>query len=389
MLCANIGDFRHAVARRRVFWQPIMSDNESESLLDRIYEAAIVPTQWPLILKEFTERLEGVGGVVFTINPTKSDWVASQGFTEGFGNFAQAGFAGDNLRIRKAFERGMIGFTAGDHEFITPDEMDRDPMYAFLRQNGSGWCVGSMIAAPHGDMLVFSFERAFAKGHFNAEEVAYVERFRPHFARAALLSARLGFDRVRAASEALELIGLAAAVVSRSKRLMNANALFQQLIPAQVQDAAPRMRLADAKADGVLNFALDRVMMQPETRDIFSLPVPAVEGAPAFALHVIPVRRAANDIFAEASCFLVATPVQRREAPPVSLLQGLFDLTAAEARLARALASGQTLTEAATQFGLQTASLRTQLKGVFAKTGLSRQSDLVGLLGSISLHKPK
>jgi len=366
-----------------------MSDTDNEDLLDRIYEAALVPTQWPLILKEFTDRLEGAGGVVFAINPLKTDWVASQGFAEGFGHFAQAGFAGDNIRIRKAVERGMIGFAAGDHEFITPEEMDADPMYAFLRQNGSGWSVGSMIAAPHGDMLVFAFERAFAKGHFNTDEVAFVESFRPHFARAALLSARLGFDRARAATEALDLIGLASAVVSRSKRLMNANALFQALIPGQVQDGGPRIRLSDKKADAMLSVALDRVLMKSETRDIFSLPVPAAEGGPAFALHVIPVRRAANDVFSEASCFLVATPVQRREAPPLSLLQGLFDLTAAEARLARALAGGQTLAEAAGSFGVQTGSLRTQLKGVFAKTGLSRQSDLVGLLGSITLHKPK
>jgi len=366
-----------------------MPDREIEDLLDRIYEAALVPTQWPLILKEFSDRLKGVGGVVFTVNPVKTDWVASKGFAEGFGHFAQAGFAGDNLRIRKAVERGMFGFTAGDHEFITAEEMDSDPMYAFLRQNGSGWCVGSMMAAPHGDMLVFSFERAHANGHFNEKEVAFVESFRPHFARAALLSARLGFDRARAATEALELIGLASAIVSRSKRLMDANALFQHLMPVQVQDAIPRIRLADKKADAILDFSLDRVMMKSETRDILSLPVPASGGSPAFALHVIPVRRAANDLFSEASCFLVATPVARREAPAVSLLQGLFDLTAAEARLARALASGQTLAEAAADFGVQTGSLRTQLKGVFAKTGLSRQSDLVGLLGGITLHKPK
>lgn len=276
-----------------------------------------------------------------------------------------------------------------DFDMFTAEEMDRDPMYAFMRSQNLGWCVGSTIQVPNGDTLILAFERAYDEGPFTAERISYIESFRPHLTRAALLSARLGFERAKAASEAMGLIGLATAVIGRSKRLLAANSLFEALIPACFKDGSARVQLIDQKADALLATALDRVLAESKIADIFSFPVKAAEERSAFVLHVVPVRRAANDIFSDASCLLMATPVIRKEAPQISLLQGLFDLSAAEAKLVRGLASGGSLSELALQSGLSTETLRTHLKSVFAKTGLNRQSDLVALVSGLSLTSLK
>ncbi len=65
-------------------------------------------------------------------------------------------------------------------------------------------------------------------------------------------------------------------------------------------------------------------------------------------------------------------------APPV--LQALYGLTAAEARLALGLAQGRGLDEMAAALGLSRHTVRTQLKQVFAKSGTRRQPELVRLL---------
>jgi len=62
------------------------------------------------------------------------------------------------------------------------------------------------------------------------------------------------------------------------------------------------------------------------------------------------------------------------------LLQQTFGLTAAEARVAVQLAAGATLVEAAASSGVTHNTVRTQLRGVFDKTGARRQADLVRLL---------
>jgi len=46
--------------------------------------------------------------------------------------------------------------------------------------------------------------------------------------------------------------------------------------------------------------------------------------------HVVPTRHRALDLFAGAAEILVLTHVTAPDAPPVELIQSLFDLTAAE-----------------------------------------------------------
>ncbi|TRO96309.1 helix-turn-helix transcriptional regulator [Glycocaulis profundi] len=55
----------------------------------------------------------------------------------------------------------------------------------------------------------------------------------------------------------------------------------------------------------------------------------------------------------------------------------MFGLTPAEARLAVQLAAGNTLAEIAETNGVNISTLRAQLRAVYAKTGTSKQSELV------------
>ena len=64
-------------------------------------------------------------------------------------------------------------------------------------------------------------------------------------------------------------------------------------------------------------------------------------------------------------------------APEPQLLMGMFGLTLSEARLAAALVDGLSLEEAAQLCNLTLNSARTYLKTIFAKVGVSRQSELL------------
>ena len=61
-------------------------------------------------------------------------------------------------------------------------------------------------------------------------------------------------------------------------------------------------------------------------------------------------------------------------------LRQLFDLTPAEARLATLLARGLSLAEVSETQGISPHTARAQLKSIFAKTGVSRQAELVRLV---------
>ena len=69
------------------------------------------------------------------------------------------------------------------------------------------------------------------------------------------------------------------------------------------------------------------------------------------------------------------------------LLRTLFDLSPAEARLALGLVAGHTVDEYARLAGVGTATVRSQLHSIFAKTGTHRQAALVALLSKLPALK--
>jgi DNA-binding CsgD family transcriptional regulator len=115
-----------------------------------------------------------------------------------------------------------------------------------------------------------------------------------------------------------------------------------------------------------------------------SFPVRAAAVDAMMVAHIVPIRLSARDIFVRSAAVLVMTPVTLPQAPPVELVQSLFDLTPAEARVARSLASGKTVEDIATDGGISPNTIRTHVRGVLEKTGCTRQVDIVALLTAIS-----
>jgi DNA-binding CsgD family transcriptional regulator len=76
-------------------------------------------------------------------------------------------------------------------------------------------------------------------------------------------------------------------------------------------------------------------------------------------------------------------PLGRRRIASARQLMLLFGLSAAEARLARALCHGETLEEYAGSQGVKLPTIKTQLRAVFAKTKTDRQVTLVSLISGI------
>jgi DNA-binding CsgD family transcriptional regulator len=74
------------------------------------------------------------------------------------------------------------------------------------------------------------------------------------------------------------------------------------------------------------------------------------------------------------------TPVTTPQAPPVELVQSLFDLTPAEACVARSLAAGDTVEAIATSRRVSQNTIRAHVRDILEKTGCNRQVDMIALL---------
>lgn len=83
--------------------------------------------------------------------------------------------------------------------------------------------------------------------------------------------------------------------------------------------------------------------------------------------------------------FLIDTDLS--SPPDTGLLAAIYGLTPAESRLVGELCSGLAPRDIGERHGVSTETLKSQLKSIFAKTGMRRQVEVVRLAGTLSLKR--
>ena len=350
-------------------------------LVDRIYECAFVPDLWPEILAELVQLGGALSGWLCISNGNVVRWAASsQEARADLRPLMESGWIPRSERFNRLLRAKQTGFIP-DSILYTPEEMRNDPAYRdMLHPRGMGWASATAIALPTGDDMVIALERAYDQGSASSAVLATLNEVHSHLARASFVAARMQLERARAATQALALLGIPALVFADSGKALAANQLIEALSGFISWRTKDRIALTDARADTLLRAAIATVG-QDDTPNVRSFPVRNTDSA--MIAHVVPIRGSARDIFLRCAALLMLTPVTRPEAPSVELIRSLFDLTPAEARVARGLAAGQTVKGMAAESGTSTNTVRSQVKVVLAKTGYSRQSDVVALLNGL------
>lgn len=355
-----------------------------KDFVDRIYEAASVVELWPKVLDDLTTVADGSGCVMFAANPSSAHWIASHGMEQLVLDWFRDGWAQNNTRGARLQAAQTAGFIREIDIYESRCQIENDAQIReFLRPRGLGWAVGTFVAVPTGDNLIFSIEREFAKGPVENAAVTKLNIVRPHLARAALLSARLGLERARAMAQAMQAIGLPAAVLRRGGRLVATNAMFEKLMPATIEDRRNRIVLTNPDSDRLLVNTLAKLDLGIKQGEVLSIAIPSVNGQLPMALHLVPVCGMAHDIFSQATSVLIATPVDRSASPNAELLEGLFDLTPTEAKIARAIGQAHSIEAIGAAHNVSVNTVRNQLRSIFTKTGTGRQAELVRLLSGL------
>ncbi len=372
---------------------------DDDQLIDLIYEAAVIPEKWPVALAAVSSAVDGAFASLVTIpaqlGPTGDSSKVNQmrwtGTPQAETLIAQFSEVREpaivNSRVARGYARRLPGFF-DDFDLFESHELDADPFYRdFLRPRGYGWFAGTIIDSPTGDSAIVSVERSYARGPIEPEAKTRLDTFRPHLARAAFLALRLGLQRAREMIDALARLGLGAAVLRPGGTVLVANALFEAMESDVARLSRRRLELCDARADDLLAQALARLRAAHSASKgaVQSIPLAAQAGWPPLIIHIIPIKGAAHEIFQQAEAVVIVTRVEPRLVPNASVLQGLFDLTPAEARVASHLGNGDTIDEIAQKLVVSPHTVRAQVRAVMAKTGMHRQTDLARLLAGASL----
>lgn len=356
---------------------------DTEKIIDSIYEASIVPDRWAPVLESLANVADSVGSILLVRDTGGwSSIIASSKLKDPIANFAQTDIPLRTQTTERLLDAKHPGFLT-EQDLFTPDEVATDPLFSeWARPAGLGSGMATAIEISTGDFVVFQLFRKIAQKHYDPKLKARADALRPHLARSTMLSARLRLQRLQAAAEALAIIGLPAAILSPNGRILAANDLLQKMAKHVRWLPQDRMALADAPAHTMFEQALNKPGKAGAACSC-SFPVPAANGGDLVVGHLIPTPGQARDIFDGASAIFVITPLTMPQGPDVSLIQALFDLTPAEARVARGVVEGETVDSLALRFGVSSQTVRTQLNSVLAKTGAQRQSVLAARLSII------
>ena len=349
-------------------------------LIDKIYESCFVPEFWSEALDELGRIGDAPGASLFVLKNDAQYCITSPEPRERAQRMIKEGWLSRGQIISHLFAQRHSGFLI-DVDFFTPEELEQEPIYRDVwRPQGVGWGMATAIPIPTGENVMFVLSRRTEFGPFERASVQRLDELRPHLARSVLISARLQLERARFANEALAAMGIPALVLDETGKVLSANSLIQAMSSYIRWRAYDRVSLKDKVADRLLRDAI-AIIDRESGSGVRSFPVRDAEAL--MVAHVIPIRLSARDIFLRCAAVLAMTPVTPPRAPPVELVQSLFDLTPAEARVARGLAAGKTVENIASDGSVSLSTVRTHVRGVLEKTGCNRQAEVVALLTGI------
>ena len=366
-----------------------LSEEEYAAVEQAAYEAAIVPELWPDLLAKLGTVSNSAGGALLCLNERGAHLVAAPALEHTARRFLAEGWMERNGRFEGVVGKGLVGhprFVNEDDYFDNRSDADSDPMVQELfRAEGFGWAAGFLMQLPHGDMIVMNIEQYYERGPIRGDDLARLDSLYPHLARAAMLAGRADFERVRTAVDTLTAMGLPAAALTPTGRVVLANDDFAAATHVWTTRGGDRLGLHDRMADTMLTGALAALKLAHSPR---SIPIRSeAGGAITSVIQVVPIRRAAHDVFGSAVAIVVLSE-PKLGAAGSAMVQSLFDLTPAELGVVQAIVAGQTIAVIARQTGRSVQTVRSQLKSAMAKTGCSRQIDLVLLVRQLTDHTP-
>lgn len=368
-------------------------DDRAHALVDRIYAAALDPQLWNDVVAGVSEIFGGSPVNLGFLIP--GDLSAGAQYSVGLRPEFLDRYLEHLLKDVPWSTRFLARFADrfGDmSEVMSEVPLAESGLYVdWMKPQGLApiWPAGHTLLDPAGAPVGgFTIFRRDGAGPFTEQEFRAIDVFVPHFRRA--LATHLGVrdaQRVREAlSEAIDLMPTGLLLLDARRRVVLQNRGAERV--AHLDDGFRIDATGPSADDARENATLQKLIADAMETGIGGptaatgfLAISRPSGKQSFALMVAPLLSSpGRTVLRDAAvAIFVADPEAGRIHDP-EVLGAMYSLTHSEAELVRLLAEGMSLEEAAERRGVSVNTARSHLKHVFAKTGTSRQGELVRLV---------
>ncbi len=290
-------------------------------------------------------------------------------------------------RVRRLPDSKLVHVT----DLYREEELKTSATYneLLVPSHGGGNSIIVRLDGPGGSRIVWHVNDSVDGNGWSSAQLNLIRRLLPHIRQCVCVQQALAGAGALGASVAtlLDITGLGIVQLDGRGRIVEANDRARDVLRTGegLFDKGgflhARLKEDNAKLQAVLARALPPSGAQGAAGPtMVSRPWPL----PPLALHVNPVGRPETDlrIWPVAALVLVTDPASRIRIDP-AVAARVLGLTGMEGRVATLLAEGMTVREVAAATGRGESTIRSHVKRMFTKHGLSRQADLVRLVLSL------
>jgi DNA-binding CsgD family transcriptional regulator len=258
----------------------------------------------------------------------------------------------------------------------------------YLQPAGIAHILGADTREPDGLLARVRICRLQGEADFDNCDKALLEWLLPHMRRAIQLHANL--NRMRSErnlyANAVNSFSVGTVILDTQARILDCNPVASAILDEKdgIKRMQDKLQLSQREDATRFKNMLQCLQENPDcdTAHIAqAMRVHRPSGRPDLGLVVrhVPTLQRSDNANGPAYAVFLSDP-ERQSDTSQEIIEQLFDLTRAEATLALLLARGLSINEASSELSVSPHTARTQLKAIFAKTGVSRQAELVRLI---------
>lgn len=264
---------------------------------------------------------------------------------------------------------------------------DQEYVHDFALPSGIGRVAGCKVLGDSRSCTYLSLGRLPAAKRFGEASGQQYKALEPHFRRVRQMRFRLDALAVGGAlaRAGLDRLHAGLVVVDRARRIHLVNARGAQLLDRRhgVSMSNGQLRCGVPSLDEKMGCLIEDACQVHAKGGALRLAIDAGAGVLLASVVPIPQSHELASLLAEPLALMVISDPSA-DAISADVCRTLFALTAIEAELLAGLARGVTVGEWASQRGVSVATVRSQLRSLFDKTGTSSQARLVAVAKSIA-----
>jgi DNA-binding CsgD family transcriptional regulator len=371
-----------------------MTDETLLRIVAEIYDAAGSPDRWVVCLSSIRQLFGGTAAHLLQYDHRShaGSISAAAGLErEALQAYAEHYHSVDPWALNVKLDTVSVGQVMLGQSVVSHAEMVKSEYYAGLgKPHDLTRVMTGFLSVPSATRsAVLSVNRSDRNDEFGPGDQRLLGILIPHVQRALALHLRLtNIDAHRtAAADVIDSLSVGVILVAADLRTILVNKSAGRLLAKRDGLTLENGRLRAATA--TLTNALRRMVASAsaitqgvtvEVTDA-AITLPRPSGAAPFPVVVTPLSR--RNGYADEACAVAAvfiTDPDRVLILDERVLQRLYDLTPAEARVAAAIVSGQSIDRVAESLRLTRGTVRWYVKQLLAKTGASTQAQLVRLL---------